>query len=146
MFGRNTHNFPVLRKGKTLDNRDKDIILGRQRFQVVYHGICHESLVFSRYTHEPFILYQASKIHNHIFCSPYCTLRLLIESKHKKLFSIRFMSDTDTHKQASLGKTNHKRFFNSIHSGLFSRYLFFVMKLALYNHVSLLNLQAPCIP
>ncbi len=24
-----------------------------QRFRVVYYGISHESLVFSRYTHEP---------------------------------------------------------------------------------------------
>ncbi len=28
-------------------------ILVMQRFRVVYYGISHESLVFSRYTHEP---------------------------------------------------------------------------------------------
>ena len=28
-------------------------ILAMQRFRVVYYGISHESLVFSRYTHEP---------------------------------------------------------------------------------------------
>ena len=61
----------------------------------------------------------------------------LLELKRRKLFPIRFRS---------LGKIDHKRFLNSIHSGLFNRYLFFVVKLALHNHVSLLNLQATRIP
>ena len=36
-----------------------------QRFRVVYPGISHGSLVFSRYTHEPFMVYYEKAVHNY---------------------------------------------------------------------------------